>query len=98
MSSWRCFPFVDSTPRAYRLKASNAASSSSTSTGTIPAAPPGDEAVRLARPALLFEKRRDGCGEPLLHVDDGAVLVECQRLDLAPEDFRLFHVASMHLV
>src|SRR6266508_6146728 len=36
MSSWRCFPFVDSAPRAYRLKASNAAPSSSTSTGTIP--------------------------------------------------------------
>src|SRR4051812_49911376 len=27
MSSWRCFPFVESAPRAYRLKASNAASS-----------------------------------------------------------------------
>src|SRR3981189_1934256 len=36
MSSWRCFPFVDSAPRAYRLKASNAAPSSSTSTGTFP--------------------------------------------------------------
>src|ERR1700704_5167157 len=35
MSSWRCFPFVDSAPRAYRLKASNAAPSSSTSTGTF---------------------------------------------------------------
>src|SRR4051812_2180024 len=36
MFSWRCFPFVESAPRAYRLKASNAAPSSSTSTGTIP--------------------------------------------------------------
>src|SRR5712692_9966144 len=36
MCSWRCFPFVDSTPRAYRLKASNAAPSISTSTGTFP--------------------------------------------------------------
>src|SRR6476646_494764 len=36
MSSWRCFPFVESAPRAYRLKASNAAPSSSTSIGTIP--------------------------------------------------------------
>jgi hypothetical protein len=36
MSSWRCFPFVESAPRAYRLKASNAALSSSTSTGTFP--------------------------------------------------------------
>src|SRR5712691_6468828 len=36
MFSWRCFPFVDSTPRAYRLKASNAAPLISTSAGTIP--------------------------------------------------------------
>jgi hypothetical protein len=36
MFSWRCFPFVESSPRAYRLKASNAAPSSSTSVGTIP--------------------------------------------------------------
>jgi putative ABC transport system substrate-binding protein len=36
MSSWRCFPFVESAPRAYRLKASNAAPSSSTSAGTFP--------------------------------------------------------------
>jgi hypothetical protein len=33
MFSWRCFPFVDSTPRAYRLKASNAAPLISTSVG-----------------------------------------------------------------
>src|SRR5712691_10015232 len=39
MFSWRCFPFVDSTPRAYRLKASNAAPLISTSAGTIPIAP-----------------------------------------------------------
>src|SRR5438046_4355141 len=36
MCSWRCFPFVDSTPRAYRLKASNAAPLISTSAGTFP--------------------------------------------------------------
>jgi hypothetical protein len=36
MSSWRCFPFVDSTPRAYRLKASNAAPLISTLVGTFP--------------------------------------------------------------
>src|SRR6266700_28129 len=36
MFSWRCFPFVDSTPRAYRLKASNAAPLISTSVGTSP--------------------------------------------------------------
>jgi hypothetical protein len=32
----RCFPFVESAPRAYRLKASNAASPISTSIGTTP--------------------------------------------------------------
>jgi hypothetical protein len=37
MFSWRCFPFVDSTPRAYWLKASNAAPLISTSVGTFPA-------------------------------------------------------------
>src|SRR4051794_2126292 len=36
MFSWRCFPLVESAPRAYRLKASNAAPASSTSTGTFP--------------------------------------------------------------
>jgi hypothetical protein len=36
MFSWRCFPFVESAPRAYRLKASNAAPLSSTSAGTFP--------------------------------------------------------------
>jgi hypothetical protein len=36
MFSWRCFPFVDSTPQAYRLKASNAAPPISTSAGTSP--------------------------------------------------------------
>src|SRR6476659_10099768 len=36
MFSWRCFPSVESAPRAYRLKASNAAPLSSTSGGTFP--------------------------------------------------------------
>jgi hypothetical protein len=40
MFSWRCFPFVESAPRAYRLKASNAAPLSSTSAGTLPLAAP----------------------------------------------------------
>src|SRR5262249_4303073 len=43
MFSWRCFPFVESAPRAYRLKASNAAPLSSTSAGTFP------EVAALAR-------------------------------------------------
>src|SRR6202166_3272717 len=34
----RCFPFVKSAPRAYRLKASNAAPPISTCTGAMPAA------------------------------------------------------------
>src|SRR5215470_12568417 len=38
MFSWRCFPFVESASRAYRLKASNAAPLSSTSAGTFPLA------------------------------------------------------------
>jgi hypothetical protein len=33
---WRCFPFVESAPRAYRLKASNAAPPISTFAGAIP--------------------------------------------------------------
>jgi hypothetical protein len=56
MSSWRCFPFVDSTPRAYRLKASNAAPSSSTSTGTFP----------IARLAYAQAKEAGIALEPLL--------------------------------
>ena len=36
LCSWRCFPLVESVPRAYRLKASNAASSISTMIGTSP--------------------------------------------------------------
>jgi hypothetical protein len=57
----------------------------------VGAAPPGDEAVRLAVPALAFEKGRDRLGEPLLHIDDGAVLIEGQRLDFASEDLGRFH-------
>ena len=57
----------------------------------VRAAPPGDEAVGVALPALPLQKRRDGLGQALLHVDDGAVLVERQRLDLASEDLEVFH-------
>jgi hypothetical protein len=48
MFSWRCFPFVDSTPRAYRLKASNAAPLISTSAGTSPFL-----ARQVSSPALM---------------------------------------------
>ena len=52
----------------------------------VRAPPPGDEAVGLALPALLLQEGRHGLGQALLHVDDGAVLVEHQRLDLALQD------------
>src|SRR5262245_36779545 len=47
--------------------------------------------MRLAVPTLALEERRDGLGQPRLHIDDGAVLVERQRLDLASE-----HLGSCH--
>src|SRR6516165_6414464 len=58
------------------------------------APPPGDEAAGLAMPALPLQKRRDRLDQPPLHIDDGAVLIERQRLDLALEDFRVLHVES----
>ena len=57
----------------------------------VRAAPPGDEAVRLAMPPFAFQEGRHGLGEPLLHVDDGPVQVERQRLDLALQHARSFH-------
>jgi hypothetical protein len=57
----------------------------------VGAAPPGDEAVRLAVPLLAFEKGRDRLGEPFLHIDDGAVLIEDQRLDVASEHLGCLH-------
>src|SRR5262249_54282025 len=59
------------------------------------AAPPGDEAMRLAVPTLALEERRDRLGQPLLHVDDGAILIEGQRLDLASEHFGRCHGVSL---
>src|SRR5258705_5023344 len=47
MFSWRCFPFVESAPRAYRLKASNAAPLSSTSAGTFPLSAAGDKTIAV---------------------------------------------------
>jgi hypothetical protein len=57
MFSWRCFPFVESAPRAYRLKASNAAPLSSTSAGTFPQA---DAAGRYAA-QICFENQAMRC-------------------------------------
>ena len=59
------------------------------------AAPPSDETVRLSIPALLFQEGRDGLGKPLLHIDDGTVLVERQHLDFAPQNVRRFHHVSL---
>src|SRR5262249_796120 len=56
--------------------------------------PPGHEAAGVAAPALGLEERRHRLREALLHVDDGAVLIEGQGLDLALQDLRTFH----HLV
>ena len=53
----------------------------------VRAAPPGDEAVRPAVPALLLQERRHRLGQPLLHVDHRAVLVEHQHLHFALQDF-----------
>src|SRR5262245_66287856 len=61
----------------------------------VRAAPPGDEAIRLAVPTLALEERRDRLGQPLLHVDDGAVLIEGHRLDLASEHLRSCHDVSL---
>src|SRR5262249_17554399 len=61
----------------------------------VRAAPPGDEAIRLAVPTLALEERRDRLGQPLLHIDDGAVLIEGQRLDLASEDLGRCHGVSL---
>src|SRR4051812_3813832 len=68
MFSWRCFPLVESAPRAYRLKASNAAPASSTSTGTFPAAAPTPVSGlrRLGKHRLL--ERRLNCGEACFHL------------------------------
>ena len=48
--------------------------------------PPGDEAVRVAAPALAGQERRHHLGQTALHVDDGAVLVEHQGRDLAAQE------------
>ena len=50
-SSWRCFPFVESAPRAYRLKASNAAPFHFRSSSSLSDSPDID-AVRLFSPLL----------------------------------------------
>ena len=58
--------------------------------------PPGDEPVGLAVPALLLEERRDHLGQSRLHIHDGPVLVEDQRLDLALQDSRMHHSTRVY--
>lgn len=67
-SSWRCLPLLDSTPRAYRLRAGNASLASSTSDGTSPTLLPPDRhfASRLPqgrRLAPYFTLRCERSGE-----------------------------------
>src|SRR5262249_22847024 len=57
--------FVESAPRAYRLKASNAASPISTSIGTIPRRPRGGSRYRRRH------ARGRGCAGPLLQGGQG---------------------------
>jgi hypothetical protein len=60
--SWRCFPLVESAPRAYRLEASNAASSISTMIGTSPRrSKPGDCKMRRRYLGNRFASKERQC-------------------------------------
>ena len=50
------------------------------------AAPPGNEIIGFSIPAFPFQERRDGLSKPLLHIDDGAVLVEGEDFYFTPQD------------
>src|SRR6185437_14223657 len=52
------------------------------------APPPGDERARIAAPAFCLEERRRNRGEPTLHVDHGAVLVEHADFDVVLDGFK----------
>src|ERR1700730_11253866 len=58
----------------------------------VGAAPPSHETVGLAVPPFLLQKGRDRRNQSGLHIDNGAVLVECDRLDFALENFGMLHV------
>src|SRR5262249_62412229 len=60
------------------------------------ASPPGNEIIRLSVPALPFQERRDGLSKPLLHIDDGAVLVEGEDFYLAPQDINCLNHILLH--
>jgi hypothetical protein len=55
-------------------------------------APPCDEAVRGAIPRFALAEGCHGLRQSLLHIDDGAILIERQCFDFALEDLRVFHV------
>src|SRR6516162_8839969 len=67
------------------------------------ASPPGNEIIRLSVPALPFQERCDGLSKPLLHIDDGTVLVEGEDFYLPPQDIKrlnhiLLHACELHNV
>src|SRR6516165_11698797 len=61
------------------------------------APPPSDETVRLSIPAFPLQERRDSLSKSFLHIDDGAVLVEREYFDFAPQDIGRFHRVSLQL-
>src|SRR5215813_10444100 len=60
------------------------------------ASPPGNEVIRLSVPALPLQERRDGLSKPMLHIDDGAVLVEGEDFYLAPQDIKRLNHILLH--
>src|SRR5262244_2854251 len=61
----------------------------------VRAPPPGHQARWLTLPALGLEIRPYGCGEPRLHVNDGAVEVEHAQLHRRSQLFERPHCASI---
>ena len=61
----------------------------------VGAPPPGDDGAGIAAPPLGFQERGDVGGEPALHVDDRAVLVEHDDLDAALERFDVCHAPML---
>src|SRR5215470_13992373 len=48
-------------------------------------------------PAFPLQERRDSLSKSFLHIDDGAVLVEREYFDFAPQDVGRFHRVSLQL-
>src|SRR5215471_5416420 len=62
----------------------------------VRATPPGNEIIRLSVPTLPLQERRDGFSKPLLHIDDGAVLVEGEDFYLAPQNIKRMNHILLH--